>query len=53
MWSTHCLPGRLRLRIPGKRGNETYGADLRKPFTSRPGVVAVSGNPCSGAVRLG
>ena len=48
----HWLPGRLRLRIPDKRGDQEYFADLCQVLTNRREVVSASVNPFTGSVLL-
>lgn len=37
----HCLPGRLRLRVAEKRGDETALRELAKSLATHPDVVSV------------
>jgi len=48
----HALPGRLRLRIPEQRGNESYFADLCERLTSLHEVVDATANAATGGILL-
>jgi hypothetical protein len=48
----HWLPGRLRLRIPEKRGDQRYFSALSQALQNRREVISVSANPFTGSVLL-
>lgn len=48
----HSLPGRLRLRIPGKRGDESYFSGLCSRLSNRREVAAISVNVATGGVLV-
>lgn len=48
----HALPGRLRLRIPAKRGDESYFADLLERLPHRREVADVTVNASTGGVLV-
>lgn len=49
---THALPGRLRVRIPKKRGNDAYFAGLREQLSGRREFTAVTANAATGGILL-
>jgi len=48
----HELPGRLRLRIPEKRSDPAFFADLAERLSECPGVTGVKPNALTGSVLL-
>lgn len=48
----HTLPGRKRIRILEKRGDEAYFARLKKSLADCPGVVEVEINPATASVLV-
>jgi cation transport ATPase len=46
----HALPGRKRLKIEEKRGDEAYFSTVEKALSNTPGVVAVETNCRTGSV---
>lgn len=46
----HALPGRKRLKIEEKRGDEAYFTTVKKALGDSPGVVAVETNCRTGSV---
>jgi hypothetical protein len=48
----HTLPGRKRIRISEKRGDEAYFARLKKSLADCPGVVEVETNPATASVLV-
>jgi hypothetical protein len=48
----HALPGRKRLRIEEKRGDEAYFAAVEKALSDSPGVDAVETNCRTGSVLV-
>lgn len=49
---THCLPGRMRLRIPERRGEVEYFAKVARAFECSKRVRAVEVNPVSASVLV-
>jgi hypothetical protein len=48
--SAHALPGRKRLKIEERRGDEVYFATVEKALRESPGVLAVETNFRTGSV---
>lgn len=48
----HELPGRLRLRIPERRGDAVFFAELAERLTECPGVTSVESNLLTGSLLL-
>lgn len=48
----HALPGRKRIRIDEKRGDEEYFATVKKKLADCPGVLAVEANFLTASVLL-
>jgi len=48
----HHLPGRLRLRVPGAKGNEALLHELSSALAKAPGVSTVEYNPVTGSILL-
>ena len=48
----HALPGRKRLRIDEKRGDEAYFTSVEKALSGSPGVDAVETNCWTGSVLV-
>jgi hypothetical protein len=48
----HALPGRKRIRIPEKRGDEVYFTQVKERLADCPGVLAVEANPVTGGVLV-
>jgi Heavy metal associated domain 2 len=46
----HALPGRKRLKIEERRGDEAYFNTVEKALSESPGVVAVETNFRTGSV---
>jgi hypothetical protein len=46
------LPGRLRLKIPEKRGDEAYFTRLCAHLINGPSITWVSGNPRTGSLLI-
>lgn len=49
---THALPGRKRVKIDEKRGDEAYFAAVRKAFADCPGVEEVEINDATGSILI-
>jgi hypothetical protein len=48
----HHVPGRLRIRSPLLKRNETAAADAAKGLVARPGVTSVKTNALTGSVTI-
>lgn len=48
----HHIPGRVRLRIPAKRRDHTYFADVKAKLESVPSIHGVEVNPASASVLV-
>ncbi len=48
----HQLPGRLRLRVPEKRGDREYFESVRKALSGHPAVGQLKVNPATGSILL-
>lgn len=48
----HQLPGRVRLKIPQKKGDADYFARIAKSFAKFPGIAQLQFNPTSGTVLI-
>lgn len=48
----HSLPGRKRVKIDEKRGDDAYFATLEKELAECPGVVTVTTNPRTGTALI-
>ena len=48
----HASPGRLRLRVPGRRGDETYFERARDHLESLDGVKTLRVNPLTGSIII-
>lgn len=48
----HRLPGRLRLKIPAKRGNAGYFAALAEALRACPGVLSVEANATAASLLI-
>jgi hypothetical protein len=46
----HASPGRLRIRIPSKKGDEGFFISSQKQFEGCPGVLSVEVNPLTGSM---
>jgi hypothetical protein len=49
---SHRSPGRLRLRIPSKKGDELFFQSLKDQLSSLSGVERVDVNPVTGSILL-
>jgi len=49
---SHQSPGRLRLKFPMQKGDESFFNKLGKRLLSCPGVQKVEGNPLTGSVLM-
>jgi cation transport ATPase len=48
----HRIPGRIRLRLQGKRSDSDYFETLSEDITGMPGIDAVKVNPMTGSVVI-
>lgn len=48
----HAVPGRIRLRIPDKRGDEGYFTELARVLASQRSIAGVSVNAYTGSVLV-
>lgn len=48
----HAMPGRTRLRLPGRRGDAAFFASLASGLSSLPGVFDVETRPLTGSVLI-
>lgn len=44
------MPGRLRIRVPSKRGDTTFFSSLPDRFANVPGIDGVMTNPVTGSI---
>jgi len=49
----HELPGRLRLRIPSRRGDRTFFEAAGQRIAAMPGVRSIHANPLTGSLLVG
>ncbi|MHB8481543.1 MAG: HMA2 domain-containing protein [Nitrospiria bacterium] len=49
---THFIQGRMRVRIPSKKGDEAYFLSLKDRFARFPGVQKIELNPLTGSVLV-
>jgi hypothetical protein len=49
---SHLSPGRLRVKIPSRRGEEIFFSEVRTQFSSLQGVQEVVVNPLTGSVLV-
>ncbi len=49
---SHRAPGRIRIRIPGSRGDATYFARLERGLAGIEGVTRLEANPRTGSVLV-
>jgi len=49
---SHQSPGRLRLRIPSKKGDELFFQSLKDQLSSLSGVERIDVNPATGSILL-
>jgi hypothetical protein len=45
----HRAPGRLRIKVPSKKGDRAYFAELEEHFSGQTGIDKVVVNPCTGS----
>jgi len=49
---SHLSPGRLRVKIPSKKGNVVFFSSLKDQLSQLPGVESVEVNPVTGSILL-
>lgn len=49
---SHASPGRLRVRVPSRKGNEDYFARVRNEFSGVQGVSQIVTNPVTGSILV-
>ena len=49
---SHAVTGRLRISIPGKRGDRAYFDSLERSLAAAPDVIRISARPMTGNVVL-
>lgn len=49
---SHCTSHRLRIKIPLKRGSESFFRTMEERFSTLPGIESVEANPLTGSVLL-
>jgi hypothetical protein len=49
---THMTAGRLRIKIPSKKGERSYFLSLKDQFSGLPGVQKIEVNPLTGSVLV-
>jgi copper chaperone CopZ len=50
--SMHLTPGRLRLRMPERRGDERFAQQVEAALARMPGVTQARANPVTGSVLV-
>lgn len=48
----HSAPGRMRIKIPGRRGDSSYFARVEERFAQCPGVQRVAVNALTGSILI-
>lgn len=51
-WIVHRTPGRLRLKVPSKKGDACYFGSLQECFSSLPGIIRTEANPATASLLL-
>lgn len=49
---THVAAGRLRIRIPSRKGERTYFTSLQEQISGLPGIRKIEVNPLTGSVLV-
>jgi hypothetical protein len=49
---THLTPNRVRLKVPGRRRDERFFADVREQISRWPSVALVEVNPVTGSILI-
>lgn len=48
----HRTAGRLRLKVPGRRHDAAFFADLERELVAQPGIVSVQANPMTASILV-
>lgn len=48
----HAIPGRLRVRIPSKRGDTSYFRDVTQRLSEHSGITGITANPATGSILI-
>jgi copper chaperone CopZ len=48
----HSTPGRMRIRVPDRRGDERFCREMEQKLTRNPGITQVRANPLTGSVLI-
>jgi hypothetical protein len=48
----HSTPGRMRIRVPGRRGDEQFSRWMEQELGAAEGITRVSANPLTGSVLI-
>jgi hypothetical protein len=48
----HSTPGRMRIRIPDRRGDDGFSVQIERDLVQHPGVQQVQANPLTGSVLI-
>ena len=51
-YTVHQVPGRMRLRVPARRGDRAYFANVAQVLVAVPDVRSVRVNPSTGSVLV-
>jgi hypothetical protein len=49
---THFITGRVRIKIPSKKGDEGFFSSLKERFSNFPGVQKIEINPVTGSLLI-
>ncbi len=49
---THFISGRVRIKIPSKKGDETFFLSMKERFSNFPGVQKIETNPLTGSLLI-
>jgi hypothetical protein len=52
VYVVHAIPGRIRLRVPERRGDKAFFADMTARLNALPSVVSAAANPVTGSVLI-
>jgi copper chaperone CopZ len=48
----HSTPGRMRIRVPDRRGDERFSHQIERELIRTPGITRVQSNPLTGSVLI-
>jgi P-type Ca2+ transporter type 2C len=48
----HSTPGRMRIRVPDRRGDECFSHHVERELGRNPGITQVQANPLTGSVLI-